>query len=465
MKLVREQPREFLDLKVALLAAFVLSIYSAYALTVDALWGDQQHIVAPEYLLQFLVFWLLAVLWVAYRRWSRVAITDRELEEIMSGINPDAFIVVSPERRITMCSPAVEKMFGFSPTELLGQTTEKIYFDRRPAVGRDSAIHDQLDRLGFHLGTATGKHKNGAIIPLEIISGTIRGRRGAVLLLRDVTRRVEAEKARREKEELVEQLQQNVARLRETEEARDNILHMIVHDMKNPLQVILGTMQLLKEEVRAGTNDTVNSYVDETLVHTRRLIDMVNSLLDVSRLESGEMPLHLGVCDLRVSAKRALASLSRIVAGRSTHVYAPADPVPVTCDSEIIHRVLTNLISNAVYHTPEDTKISISVTPGDTHARVEVTDTGPGIPRDHQPRIFNKFVRTEGPHDSPHHLSTGLGLNFCKLAVEAHGGRIGVISEPGHGATFWFTLPWHPATPIPESSGASDIATPLPGGK
>ena len=446
MKLVRATVREFLDLKLTIAVALILVVYSFVALIVHASGDASGPLLSPATTLQMLVFWLMGILWLAYRRWSSIAITDRELEEIMGGITPDAFIVVSPDRQISMCSRGVEKMFGHSPSDLLGKSTEILYFDRRPTDGRDHGIHDQLDRLGFHLGNATGKHRNGAIIPLEIITGTIRGRRGAVLLLRDITRRVEAERATREKEALVEQLQQNFAKLRETEEARDNILHMIVHDMKNPLQVILGTMQLLKEEIQDGSPNTVDSYVDETLSHTRRLIDMVNSLLDVNRLESGEMPLHLGVCDLRVSAKRALASLSRIVAGRATHVYVPADPVPVTCDSEIVHRVITNLLSNAVYHTPEDTTISVSVTPGDDSARVEVTDTGLGIPKEYHERIFGKFARVDGPHETSRHLSTGLGLTFCKLAVEAHGGQIGVISEPGHGCTFWFTLPWHPVT-------------------
>jgi two-component system, sensor histidine kinase and response regulator len=185
--------------------------------------------------------------------------------------------------------------------------------------------------------------------------------------------------------------------------------------------------------------------VDETLSHTRRLIDMVRSLLDVSRLESGEMPLHLSECDLRVAAKRALASLNRVSSGRIAQVYAPADPVPVSCDSEIIHRVLTNLISNAFYHTPEDSRLTITVTPGEEFARVAVTDTGPGIPKEFHERIFKKFARLDASPGASPHWSTGLGLPFCKLAIEAHGGRIGVDSEQGKGTTVWFTLPCHPA--------------------
>lgn len=463
MKLVRARIREFLQLKAAIVLALVLTAYSLHALVIDTFFSPRTNVLPPKALLTFMVFWLMAVLWIAYRRYCQVAITDRELEDIITGINPDAFIVVSPERRIVMCNPAVEKMFGFEPEDLLGKTTEKLYFDRRAPDGKDHVIHDQLDRLGFHLGHATGKHRNGSIIPLEIITGTIRGRRGAVLLLRDITKRVEAEKASREKADLVEKLQQNYTKLRETEEARDNILHMIVHDMKNPLQVVLGTMQLLKEEMKSGSRDTIESYVDETLSHTRRLIDMVNSLLDVSRLESGEMPLRLGACDLRVSAKRAFASLARIANGRAAQVYVPADPVPVTCDSEIIHRVLTNLISNALYHTPEESRIMITVTPGENNARVEVTDNGPGIPKEYHERIFSKFAHVDGPHNSTHHWSTGLGLTFCKLAVEAHGGKIGVESETGKGSTFWFTLPWHPASSQIETLASTDSSSSLPG--
>jgi PAS domain S-box-containing protein len=455
MRLVKSKLREFLYLNVAIVVALLLGAYSLYAFFLEIFFSVDARLSPPAPLLTFLVFWLFGILLLAYRRWRHVAISDHELEEIITGINPDAFIVVNPERQIMMCSPSVEKMFGFGPRELLGKTTDAIYHDRRPASGDEHGIHDQLDRLGFHLGNATGRHKNGAIVPLEIITAIVRGRRGAVLLLRDITRRVEAERATREKEELVMKLQENYAKLHETEEARDNILHMIVHDMKNPLQVILGSMQLLKEEMKTGSPDSIASYVDETLSHTRRLIDMVRSLLDVSRLESGEMPLHPSECDLRVAARRALASLARVSNGRIAQVYAPADPVPVLCDSEIIHRVLTNLISNAFYHTPEDSRVSITVTPGEEFARVAVSDTGPGIPPEFHDRIFKKFARLDSAPATSQHWSTGLGLPFCKLAIEAHGGRIAVESEKGKGTTFWFTLPCHPATVRDESATGS----------
>ncbi len=444
MKLERVKFRESTCLKWAIGVAIALTAYTLYGLVLQWIEGRPAGDGTPLGLVHFLAFWLLGLLWISYRQWTRVVINDDELAEIIANLNPDAFIVVNPNRVITMCSPAVSKMFGFTTTELLGQTTDILYFDRRSSDARATPIHDQLDRLGFHVGVATGKHRNGSAIPLEIITGAIRGKRGAVLLLRDVARRVEAERAVREKDELVRQLEENVNRLRTTEEARDNILHMLIHDMKNPLQVILGTLQLLKDELRIGNAGTVDSYVDETLTHTHRLIDMVNSLLDVSRLEAGVMPLRTGVCDLRVSAKRALASLSRITAGHTVRVYAPADPVPATCDAEIIHRVLVNLISNACFHTQEDSTISVTVSPRDNGARIEIADNGPGIPREYCERIFDKFAHIESPrHTSPGHLSTGLGLKFCKLAVEAHGGQIGVISETGRGATFWLTLPLH----------------------
>ncbi len=445
MKMVRVKYREVVNLRVAVGLALFATIYTAclhaLALTLDVSVEE----ILPATGAFCVTLWIFGMLWIAYRRWREVAIPESDLEHILSEINPDCCIVINENRQITMCSGSIDIMFGYSAKEVLGQTTELLYFDRRPAPNPElHHIHDQLNRVGFHVGLAKGRHRDGRIIPLEIITGSLRKRRGAVLLLRDISKRVAAEEAHHAKAELLRQLEENFEKLKKVEKARDNLLHMIVHDMKNPLQVILSTMQLLREELKPVASEASHTYMDESLIQTQRLIELVNSLLDISRLESGDMPLHLAECDLRVAVRRATSSIGLLAGSRSIQDYLPADPVQVTCDSEIINRVLVNLVSNAIFHTPDGTRISVSVTPGDVHARVEVTDNGPGISPAEQDHIFEKFAAPRVAKHRSNHNSTGLGLPFCKLAIEAHGGRIGIDSLPGRGTTFWLLIPIHP---------------------
>ncbi len=165
---------------------------------------------------------------------------------------------------------------------------------------------------------------------------------------------------------------------------------------------------------------------------------MVSSVLDVSRLETGKMPLNRQACDLAVVAREVVDSLGPAVGQRRLSVESEAAPVLAFGDPEIIRRVIANLLGNALKFTPKDGQILVTVSRKDSMARVAVTDNGKGIPAEYHARIFEKFgqVDKQAPRQS-----TGLGLTFCKLAVEAHGGQIGVESEIGKGSTFRFTLP------------------------
>ena len=110
------------------------------------------------------------------------------------------------------------------------------------------------------------------------------------------------------------------------------------------------------------------------------------------------------------------------------------------CDPEVIGRIVANLLGNALKFTPASGEVRVSAVPSANEVKINVADTGPGIPAEYRERIFEKFGQVEGQKEGKKH-STGLGLTFCKLAAEAHGGKIGVDSEVGHGSTFWFTLP------------------------
>ena len=197
-------------------------------------------------------------------------------------------------------------------------------------------------------------------------------------------------------------------------------------------------LDLLKDRVAAKLNAEELEFIDIISGSTTKLLDMVTSLLDVSRLETGKMPLNRQAHDLAVATREVVDSLGPAVGQR--HLSVESEPAPVVAygDKEIICRVITNLLGNALKFTPKDGQIRIAVSRKDSMARVAVTDTGSGIPAEYHAKIFEKFGQVD---KQARKHSTGLGLAFCKLAVEAHGGQIGIESAVGKGSTFWFTLP------------------------
>ena len=157
------------------------------------------------------------------------------------------------------------------------------------------------------------------------------------------------------------------------------------------------------------------------------------------RLESGKMPVKLEECDLTSPIREVIVSLEHLKQDCWLEA-EQQEPVTVRCDRELIRRMLTNIGANAVKFAPEDGKIRYDIRKGDTWTKVRIIDNGPGIPREYHAGIFENLWQVEAQRQREM-FSTGLGLTFCKLAVDAHGGKIGVESEVGKGSTFWFTLP------------------------
>ncbi len=235
-------------------------------------------------------------------------------------------------------------------------------------------------------------------------------------------------------------LRASYEKLRESERLRDSLVHMIVHDLRSPLAAISAYLDLFGQEAKRKLGPETQEDIVNAMRATRNMVRMINGILDVSKMEAQMMKLDLRECDLAQVVGQSLEDLGSLVGTRRLTFESPNAPAVALADREIVARIVQNFLANALRFTPRDGEIRVGVAIEAEHLRIFVADTGPGVPAEFRHSIFDKFVQVDSSA-SQRGLSTGLGLAFCKLAAEAHGGHIGVDSELGQGSTFWFTLP------------------------
>lgn len=262
-------------------------------------------------------------------------------------------------------------------------------------------------------------HRSGHVVPIEYSAAPVLDAAGrvafAICVFSDITDR------------------------RELEKLRDNLVHMLVHDLRSPLTAIRAYLDLVKLDAGQLDADLQDS-IDQASAAAIQMTEMVSDLIDVSRLESGAMPLTKSAVDLTTLTQEALASVGADAQRGTVRFDRPSHPVIASCDAGVIRRVIANLVANAIKFTPATGTVRIGLEARPSGVRLRVSDTGPGIAPEHHATIFEKFGQVETARQGGKR-SSGLGLTFCKLAVETHGGSIGVESALGAGSTFWFELP------------------------
>jgi signal transduction histidine kinase len=242
---------------------------------------------------------------------------------------------------------------------------------------------------------------------------------------------------------LFEQLQKNYQRLQEVEKLRDDMRNMIVHDLRTPLTSVIVGVEML--EKHGKLSESQRQMITIAAGGGRTLLGMINDLLDVEKMESGASLLQyqdLSPAALIADAVEQVRSLADDGEIALEIEIAPALPL-FPGDSNKLTRTLVNLIANAIRFTPAGTVTVAAALAASGDIRFAIRDTGSGIPAEAFDRIFEKF----GQLDAQSRVGTGLGLAFCKLAVEAHGGQIKVESTLGAGSTFSFTIPRVARTP------------------
>lgn len=224
------------------------------------------------------------------------------------------------------------------------------------------------------------------------------------------------------------------------ERLRQDLASMMVHDLRSPLTSIITSIDMILRGVVGEIPEKQREILAICFASAQNLLNLISMLLDISRLEDGAMPVELSNIEVVPLVQRALETVSLIAQDKRITIETMCEPAtPLVCaDADLVLRVLQNLLDNAVKYSPSDQRVVLAVGPqGPSLVRFSVKDNGIGIKESDLETIFAKF----GQAGNQRHKGSGLGLTFCKLVVETHGGRIWVESIPGKGSTFHFTLP------------------------
>ncbi len=235
----------------------------------------------------------------------------------------------------------------------------------------------------------------------------------------------------------------SVSALRQSQRRQEEMVSFIVHDLRSPLVTMELALDELAEETRPTASKQALDMLQTAQASSRRMVPLIDSLLEVPRLERGKL-----------RARKAETPVGDLVQGAIDHVglwaasqgvairqALAATPESVWLDERLTTRVLVNLLGNAIKHSPAGSTITVGFeVNGDTRAWFSVADEGPGIPKAWAQRVFDKYAQAESWHNGVA-IGTGLGLTFCRLAVHAQGGKIRLTSTEGQGTTVTFSLP------------------------
>lgn len=252
---------------------------------------------------------------------------------------------------------------------------------------------------------------------------------------------VERHGARMEADALSEEIRRKNKDLEELNRVKDQFLGMAAHDMRAPMAVVIGFAKLLRSQPDATLTQKQKECFQHITGSSELITALLNDLLDVHTIDADAFQLSIKTEDIGALVAQAVTSNQTVADKKQIEIaYESSDqPALVAMDTQRILQVLNNYLTNAVKFSHPHTQVQVLLADEGQFVRVSIQDQGQGIPEEELQGIFDPFTKTS-VQATNNERSTGLGLNICKRIVTAHGGRVGVESDPGQGSTFWFTL-------------------------
>ncbi len=335
----------------------------------------------------------------------------------------DAIMMMDPDGIITYMNLAGESMFGYTNKEVMGLDLHKVL---APQVYYKSfkEAHEKFRSTGRgaivgRIREVRGLRKDGTEFPMElsVAAAQFKGKWHAIGIVRDITERKEAERA------------------------KDEFVNMVTHELRTPTFVIKEAVDQMLEGLHGDLPPAQKNVLAMASSNVRRLSNIVDDLLDISKIEAGRFGLAIAEASVVDAAEEALKNLTGLVqsAGLDVRRKYSGPKILAEIDRNKVVQVFTNLIGNAIKFT-ENGFIEVGVADKNDSVECYVADSGPGIAKEAMHKLFGKFEQL-GTKTSRGQKGTGLGLAICKGIVELHGGRIWVESKPSAGSKFFFSLP------------------------
>ena len=358
--------------------------------------------------------------------------SERELRQLTNAV-PAVISYADAQERMCLCNNAMARLLGRTPEMIINRTMREIFGEDRYRV-LEPHVRRALAGEEAHF-ERTQITDQGDVRHLAVQYAPRRNERGEV--------------------EGFYTLATDITEIRRLERLKSEFVSTVSHELRTPLTSIRGSLGLLSGGVGGELPDKAKGLIEIAKNNCERLIRLINDMLDIEKIESGNMTFNLRPVELMELIDQVARANDGFADqhGVRLQVTAAVPGARVQGDGDRLAQVLTNLISNACKFSPAGSSVDIAITKLDERLRVEVADHGPGIADEFRKRIFQKFSQADAT-STRKEGGTGLGLSISKAIIERLGGAIGFHSEPGKGATFYFELPeWHE-----QSLSASDAS-------